>query len=103
MKTTLNFDDELLREAKARAARDGESLTRLIERALKLYLRLDRVGEIRPTYRWEPVTKRGPARPGVDLTRRDDWIDLLDDDEDDVEGEGDDGDAGGAPDQGTTP
>ena len=82
MKTTLNFDDELLREAKARAARDGDSLTRLIERALKLYLRADRVGEIRPTYRWEPVTKEGPPRPDVDFTRREDWIDRLDETDD---------------------
>ena len=39
MKTTLNFDDRLIREAKARAARDGDTLTRLIERALRDYLR----------------------------------------------------------------
>ena len=38
-KTTLNLDVRLIREAKARAAKDGDALTRLIERALRDYLR----------------------------------------------------------------
>ena len=37
MKTT-NFDNRLIRAAKERAAREGETLTRLIERALRDYL-----------------------------------------------------------------
>lgn len=39
MKTTLNIDDRLLAEAKAAAARERKSLTRLIEEGLALRLR----------------------------------------------------------------
>jgi plasmid stability protein len=35
MKTTLNLDDELLREAKTRAAERGTTLTSLVEEALR--------------------------------------------------------------------
>ena len=68
MKTTLNFDDRLLRAAKMRAAQDGDTLTRLIERALRDYLRP--VCE-RPTgFRAELLTKRGAPAAGVDLDDR---------------------------------
>ena len=39
MRTTLDLDDELLAEAKALAARERLSLTRLIEQGLALRLR----------------------------------------------------------------
>ena len=39
MKTTLNIDDALLADAKALAARQQTSLTRLIEEGLRLRLR----------------------------------------------------------------
>lgn len=39
MKTTLDLDDELLVRAKALAAREGRSLTSLIEEGLRLRLR----------------------------------------------------------------
>ncbi len=68
MKTTLNFDDRLLRAAKARAAQDGDTLTRLIERALRNYLRPARE---RPTgFHVELLTKRGAPFTGVDLDDR---------------------------------
>lgn len=38
MKTTLNLNDELLADAKALAAQQGTSLTRLIEEGLQLRL-----------------------------------------------------------------
>ena len=68
MKTTLNFDDHLIREAKARAARNGETLTCLIERALRDYLRPAR-GPVHD-FRAELLTKPGPAVAGVDLDDR---------------------------------
>ena len=68
MKTTLNFDDRLIREAKARAARDGDTLTRLIERALRDYLRPVR-GPVRD-FRARLLTKPGAALAGVDLDDR---------------------------------
>ncbi len=44
MKTTLDLDDELLVRAKALAAREGRSLTGLIEDGLRLRLRVRRRG-----------------------------------------------------------
>ena len=38
MQTTLRIDDQLYREAKAEAARQGITLTRFIEQALRLRL-----------------------------------------------------------------
>ena len=64
MKTTLNFNDRLIRPAKARAAEDGETLTRLIERALRDYLRPVR------DFRARLLTKRGSVLAGVDLDDR---------------------------------
>ncbi|MCY4560278.1 MAG: DUF2191 domain-containing protein [Chloroflexi bacterium] len=68
MKTTLNFDDRLIREAKARAAQDGDTLTRLIERALRDYLCPVR-GLVRD-FRARLLTKRGSVLAGVDLDDR---------------------------------
>ncbi len=68
MKTTLNFDDRLIRAAKTRAAQDGDTLTRLIERALRDYLQ---PACVRPTgFRVELLTKRGAPVAGVDLDDR---------------------------------
>jgi hypothetical protein len=39
MQTTLRINDELYREAKAKAAREGVTITRFIEEALRLRLR----------------------------------------------------------------
>jgi hypothetical protein len=38
MKTTLNLDDELLREAKKRAAEEGTTLTHVVEEGLRAVL-----------------------------------------------------------------
>lgn len=69
MKTTLNFDDRLLREAKQRAAAEGESLTRLIEKALRSYLRPP--ARRRKRFRLELVTKKGKPVAGIDWDDRD--------------------------------
>lgn len=68
MKTTLNVDDRLIREAEAYADRNGETLSRLTERALRDYLRTAR-GPVRD-FRAELLTKRGPAAAGVDIDDR---------------------------------
>lgn len=69
MKTTLNFDDRLIRAAKARAAREGETLTRLIERALRDYLQAPPV--LARPFRANLLTKRGRPVAGVNLDDRD--------------------------------
>ena len=46
MKTTLYLADELMRDAKEQAAKDGMSLTKLIEYAVRDYLdELNRISE----------------------------------------------------------
>lgn len=65
MKTTLDINDQLLADAKALAAQQRTSLTRLIEEGLLLRLRTQaapRRGKLRL-----PVFKgRGGVAPGVD-------------------------------------
>jgi hypothetical protein len=69
MRTTLDLETSLLREAKARAAEAGESLTKLLERALRSYLfpPSSSVSD----YRFRPVLGSGATLPGVDLADRD--------------------------------
>lgn len=69
MRTTLDFDDQLLRQAKKRATEDGESLTRLIEKALRGYLRPARRGP--SSFRLRLLTKRGRPVAGVNWDDRD--------------------------------
>ena len=69
MRTTLNFDDRLLREAKKRAAENGETLTALIERSLRAYLqpKADRGRG----YRLKLLIKKGRPVRGVNWDDRD--------------------------------
>jgi hypothetical protein len=69
MRTTLNFDDRLMREAKKRAADEGESLTRLIEKALRAYLKPPTAR--RKAFRLELLIKEGRPVPGVNWDDRD--------------------------------
>ena len=80
MKTTLDLDDELLVRAKALAAREGRSLTGLIEDGLRLRLRLrrQRTGKVA-----EPEIAvyegRGGLVPGVDPLSNRSLADVADD------------------------
>lgn len=69
MRTTLDLDDAVMREAKKRAADENSSLTSLIERALRAYLRPSRGTAKR--FRLTLLTRRGRPVPGVDLDDRD--------------------------------
>jgi hypothetical protein len=74
MRTTINLDDQLLKEAKAVAASTGRSFTRVVEDALRESLARRRAG--RPKKRIVLTTFKGKGlRPGVDL---DDSAALLD-------------------------
>ena len=80
MKTTLNLNDQLLAEAKALAAINRISLTRLIEEGLKLRLHASAsaapAGKIRL-----PVFKgRGGLVAGLDPLSNKSMLDALDDD-----------------------
>ena len=76
MKTTLNFDDRLIKAAKVRAAEEGETLTRLIERAIRNYLEPTVCPE--PPFKLELLTKQGRLLPGVNLDDRKSLYDIMD-------------------------
>lgn len=69
MRTTLNLDDALLREAKKRAAEEGTTLTKLIEQALRARLQPQRPPGKR--FRLKLLTKKGRAVPGINWDDRD--------------------------------
>jgi len=74
MKTTLNLDDGLLREAKKRAAEEGTTLTHVVEEALR--------GALTPQpeterYEFQPVTVRGTRAPAVNIDDRDALYDFM--------------------------
>jgi Arc/MetJ family transcription regulator len=73
MKTTLNLDDRLLREAKKRAADRGTTLTRVVEDALR-----DALQERTPTgFKLTLTTVRGTRPPAVDVSDRDALYDFM--------------------------
>lgn len=67
MRTTLDLDDRVLRQAKRRALDLGETLTRFIDRAIRA--QLAEPPQI-PAFRLTLLTKKGRARPDVDWDDR---------------------------------
>lgn len=79
MKTTLDIDDRLLREAKVAAARERKSLTRLIEEGLSLRLRA-KLGKAAGAPPPLPVSKQtGGMMPGIDPCSNKSMLDAMDD------------------------
>lgn len=75
MRTTLQLDDQLVVEAKKRAAETGRTLTKLVEDALRI--ELGRGGEPRSRpYRIKAVGDGG-LLPGVDLDNSAALLDLM--------------------------
>ena len=75
MRTTIEISDELLRQAKRRAADEGAPLRRVVEAALRAYLGgkpQDRA------YRLRWCSERGRIQAGVCLEDRDALFDLMD-------------------------
>ena len=75
MRTTLDIADEVLRQAKKRAADDGVPLREVVETALRSFLSSRRA---RGTYKLQWSTDRGRLRPGVDLDDRNALFDVMD-------------------------
>lgn len=69
MRTTLDFDERLLREAKKRAAESGVTLTALIESSLRAYLQPK--ANRGKKYRLQLIVKKGRPVPGVNWDDRD--------------------------------
>ena len=74
MRTTIRLDEDLLRQAKAPAARTGRTLTAVIEDALRETLARQRSRQDRPRVAL-PTFRGNGLQPGVDL---DDTAGLLD-------------------------
>ncbi len=67
MRTTIRLDDQLLAQAKKEAARQGKSLTALIDESLRQSLAKSRRPHQKKKVRI-PVSKaKGGTLPGVDL------------------------------------
>jgi len=80
MKTTLDLNDELLANAKALAARQRISLTRLIEEGLQLRLRASTAEPTSSRKRLPVFHGRGGLVAGVDPRSNKAMLDALDDD-----------------------
>jgi hypothetical protein len=80
MKTTLNIDDQLLSEAKALAAHQRTSLTRLIEEGLHLRLRAGSPVGRRANMELPLLKGRGGLVAGVDPRSNKALLDALGDD-----------------------
>lgn len=66
MKTTLDLSDTLLAEAKALAARQRTTLTRVVEEGLRLRLRAQQTAAKNSRTRLPVFRGKGGLRPGVD-------------------------------------
>ena len=81
MKTTLDINDSLLANAKAMAAQQRTSLTRLIEEGLQLRLRSSSPAAARASKRKIPVFKgRGGMVAGVNPLSNKSMLDTADSD-----------------------
>jgi len=74
MRTTIEISNELLRQAKRRAADEGATLRKVIEEALRFYLGR-RPKNKRYELKWR--TERGRILPGVRLDDRDALFDVM--------------------------
>lgn len=80
MKTTLDLNDQLLADAKALAAQQRTSLTRLIEEGLQLRLRARGAGPKRGRVRLPVFKGKGGLVPGVNPLSNKALLTALDDD-----------------------
>ncbi|MDE2720407.1 hypothetical protein [Candidatus Palauibacter polyketidifaciens] len=76
MKTTLELNDQILRRARTRAVREGISLARFVEDALRTKLRDD--GRKRPAFKLDLKTVTGHVPPNADISDRKALYDVLD-------------------------
>lgn len=80
MKTTLNINDQLLADAKALAAQQRTSLTRLIEEGLQLRLRVKAVSAKRARSRLPVFKGHGGLVKGVNPLSNKALLEALGDD-----------------------
>ena len=79
MKTTLNLRDDLIGRAKALAAKESTTLTKMIEEGLALRLRRQKSARSVNAQKVFPVSKRrGGLRRGIDGTSNRSLLDAAD-------------------------
>lgn len=76
MKTTLNLNDQLLRQAKSSAHEHGVTLTRFVEEAL--WAQLMPSNKPKTKYKFDPPVVRGVRPPAVDVSDRETLNEFLD-------------------------
>jgi hypothetical protein len=72
MKTTFNIDDSVMAHLREESARQGKTITELVESALRLLLRQQKSRKILPDL---PSFKGG--RPRVNIAKREALYDLM--------------------------
>jgi K+-transporting ATPase c subunit len=77
MRTTIRIDDQLLAELKQLAARTGQTLTAIIEEALRQMLARQQQMAERPPVKLITVSGNG-LQPGVDLDDSAALLELMD-------------------------
>ena len=79
-RTTVRLEPGLLRAAKKKAAEEGRTLTSLVEEGLRGMLQPKRPDKMKCKTKFRlPVSKAsGGVRPGVDLTRTSELLEMLD-------------------------
>lgn len=76
MRTTVRLSDDLLRQAKKKAAKEGRTLTSLLEEGLRAVLTETR--NVRRGRVQLPISKAfGGTLPGIDLNRSSDLEDRM--------------------------
>ena len=70
MRTTLDLDDAVLRQAKKLAAEEGKTLTRVVEEALRERVSPHQKRRGKP-FKLKLLTKKGRLVPGTNLADRD--------------------------------
>ena len=78
MKTTLNLRDDLVAEAKALAARERITLTKMIDEGLALRLRKQRRADVGGLGVLPVSARRGGLRQGIDATSNRSLFDAAD-------------------------
>ena len=76
MKATLTLNDQILRQAKGRAAQDGVTLTRFVEESLRAKPAAARGRK--PAFKLNLKTVSGHRPPNVDISDRDALYDVVD-------------------------
>jgi Arc/MetJ family transcription regulator len=76
MRTSIDLNDKLLRDAKRRAADERTTLRAVFERALRAYLKGS--PERSAAYRLEWHPRRGRLRAGIDVGDRDSLFRAMD-------------------------